>query len=94
LRCQGDLSETDSVVFPFFFSQDMVNPPETSYTLYMEPSNDAEKTGQGAHDERLPWHSAFFEAIQMELDEYRDNLQFIHEYHLTTKPLQIDVVII
>jgi len=45
-------------------------------------------------EERLPWHSAFFEAIQMELDEYRDKLHFIHEYHLTTKPLQIDVVII
>jgi len=45
-------------------------------------------------EERLPWHSAFFEAIQMELDEYRDDLQFIHEHHLTTKPLQIDVVII
>jgi len=51
----------------------------------MEPS---------ASEERLPWHSAFFEAIQMELDEYRADLQFIHEYHLTTKPLQIDVVII
>jgi len=65
--------------------QNIVIPTETSYTLFMESS---------ASEERLPWHSAFFEALQMELDEYRDNLQFMHEYHLTTKPLQIDVVII
>jgi hypothetical protein len=44
--------------------------------------------------ERLAWHPAFFEAIQMELDEYGHELQFISEYQLTTEPLRIDVVII
>jgi len=44
--------------------------------------------------EKTPWHTAFFEAIQMELDEYRQDLQFISEYSLTTEPLRIDVVII
>jgi len=50
------------------------------------------KTSHG--DERLPWHPAFFEAIQLELDEYSQDLQFIPEYPLTTEPLRIDVVII
>jgi phosphoribosylglycinamide formyltransferase-1 len=44
--------------------------------------------------ERLVWHPAFFEAIQLELDEYSQELQFIAEYQLTTEPLRIDVVII
>jgi len=44
--------------------------------------------------EGIPWHTAFFEAIQMELDEYSQDLQFISEYPLNTEPLRIDVVII
>ena len=47
-----------------------------------------------ASDNKIACHPAFFEAIQMELDEYRDTLQFISEYQLTTEPLRIDVVII
>ncbi|MDR0314021.1 MAG: hypothetical protein LBI14_10540 [Treponema sp.] len=43
---------------------------------------------------RLSWHPAFFEAIQVELDEYSNILQFIPEYQLTFEPLRIDVVII
>jgi hypothetical protein len=50
------------------------------------------KTQQGG--ESLLWHSAFFEAIQLELDKYSQDLQFIAEYPLTTEPLRIDVVII
>jgi len=45
-------------------------------------------------EERIAWHPAFFEAIQMELEEYGQELQFITEYPLTTEPLRIDVVII
>jgi len=44
--------------------------------------------------ERIAWHPAFFVAVQMELDEYRNDLQFISEYQLNTEPLKIDVVII
>jgi len=47
------------------------------------------------HDNnRISWHPAFFEAIQMELDEYSRHLQFISEFQLTKEPLRIDVVII
>jgi hypothetical protein len=50
------------------------------------------ETPQGG--EITPWHIAFFEAIQMELDEYSRDLQFIYQHPLTTEPLRIDVVII
>jgi len=45
-------------------------------------------------EEGIPWHTAFFEAIQMELDEYSRDLQFISELPLNTQPLKIDAVII
>jgi len=52
---------------------------------------DKENKNEG---ERISWHPAFFEAIQMELDEYGKDLEFIDEYRLTTEPLRIDVMII
>jgi hypothetical protein len=42
----------------------------------------------------IPWHPAFVQAIKLELEPYRDVLEFIPEYQLTTEPLEIDVVII
>jgi hypothetical protein len=42
----------------------------------------------------IPWHPAFFEALQMELREYRDVLEFHSEYQLTAEPLRIDCVVI
>jgi hypothetical protein len=42
----------------------------------------------------IPWHPAFFEAVQMELEVYRDVLEFEYDYHLTTDPLRIDTLII
>ena len=47
-----------------------------------------------AGTERIPWHSAFFEAIMMELKDFSQVLHFESEHHLTTEPLRIDVVII
>ncbi|MDR0313120.1 MAG: hypothetical protein LBI14_05950 [Treponema sp.] len=49
---------------------------------------------QNRDNNRLSWHPAFFEAIQLELEEYSNILQFIPEYQLTSEPLRIDVVII
>ena len=43
---------------------------------------------------RIPWHPAFVQAIQLELDDYRDSLEFYPEYQLTAEPLKIDCVII
>ena len=42
----------------------------------------------------IPWHPAFVEAMQMELDEFRDSLEFYPEYQLTAEPLRIDCVVI
>lgn len=43
---------------------------------------------------KLQWHPAFFSGIQIELEEERDKLIFENEHQLSTKPLEIDVLII
>ncbi|GBU26741.1 hypothetical protein R84B8_00253 [Treponema sp. R8-4-B8] len=43
---------------------------------------------------RISWHPAFVEALQMELQEYQDVLEFHPEYQLTSEPLRIDCVVI
>jgi hypothetical protein len=45
-------------------------------------------------DSSISWHPAFVQAIKLELEPYRDALEFITEYQLTSEPLEIDVVII
>ena len=42
----------------------------------------------------IPWHPAFIAAVQMELEDYKDSLEFHSEFQLTTEPLKIDCVII
>ncbi|MGL5435916.1 MAG: 3-isopropylmalate dehydrogenase [Lachnospiraceae bacterium] len=42
----------------------------------------------------LQWHPAFQAALQIELEEDAEYLQFSREYNLTEKPLQIDTLII
>jgi hypothetical protein len=43
---------------------------------------------------RIPWHPAFVQAVKLELEPYRDALEFISEYRLASEPLEIDVVIV
>ncbi|MCL2214584.1 MAG: hypothetical protein FWC06_05170, partial [Treponema sp.] len=43
---------------------------------------------------KLNWHPAFLQAIQHELYDYLDSLEFKYEYQLTTEPLRIDLLII
>jgi hypothetical protein len=47
-----------------------------------------------ADSTRISWHPAFIEALQMELQEYQDVLEFHPEYQLTSEPLRIDCVVI
>lgn len=42
----------------------------------------------------LQWHAAFQAALQIELMEDQEFLQFLKEYNLSEKPLQIDTLII
>ena len=51
-------------------------------------------TKDDAAQDKLQWHPAFFQAIQMDLIEYRDYLEFRYEYQLTSEPLRIDLLII
>jgi hypothetical protein len=44
--------------------------------------------------QKISWHPAFFQAIQLELADYRDILEFKCEYQLASEPLRIDLVII
>lgn len=43
---------------------------------------------------RLQWHTAFQAALQIEFEEDQEYLQFLREYNLTRKPLQIDLLVI
>jgi hypothetical protein len=44
--------------------------------------------------EKIPWHPAFFQAMRLELEPYKDVLEFTSEHQLTAEPLRIDVVIV
>ncbi|GMO42178.1 MAG: hypothetical protein Pg6C_03510 [Treponemataceae bacterium] len=44
--------------------------------------------------EKTLWHAAFVQALQLELEDYADALEFKAEYRLTTEPLRIDVVVV
>jgi hypothetical protein len=57
----------------------------------MEPDQEQDN-GRGG--EKLNWHPAFLQAIQLELVDYKDALEFKYEYQLTTEPLRIDLLII
>ena len=54
------------------------------------PGKNEQKSGTS----HIPWHPAFVEALQLELEEYRDSLEFFPEYQLTTEPMRIDCVVI
>ena len=44
--------------------------------------------------EKIYWHAAFFEALQLELHQYLDALNFIAEHPLSKQALIIDVLVI
>ena len=41
----------------------------------------------------LQWHPAFYADIQIEFTNDTENLQFENEHQLSTKPMEIDIVI-
>ncbi len=42
----------------------------------------------------LQWHAAFFAGIQIEFEQEAEHLVFENEHMLSTKPMQLDVLII
>ncbi|MHC6204012.1 hypothetical protein ACYULU_12560 [Breznakiellaceae bacterium SP9] len=45
-------------------------------------------------EERISWHPAFVQALELELEQYQDILEFRQELQLNKEPLRIDVLII
>jgi hypothetical protein len=43
---------------------------------------------------KLKWHPVFYQAMKLELYDYKDSLEFMYEYQLTSEPLRIDLLII
>jgi hypothetical protein len=46
------------------------------------------------HHQKISWHPAFFQAIQLELADFLNVLELKSEYQLTTEPLRMDLLII
>lgn len=42
---------------------------------------------------KVQWHPAFCSVMQIELEAYGENLQYIPEYLLGKKPMQMDLLI-
>ncbi|WP_461256832.1 hypothetical protein [Treponema sp. R80B11-R83G3] len=61
--------------------------PTVKKKMNMEENMDSDSA-------RISWHPAFVEALQMELHEYQDILEFHPEYQLTSEPLRIDCLVI
>lgn len=45
-------------------------------------------------DKRNQWHPAFYDAMQLELAEYKNDLIFQSEVGLNTMPILVDVLVI
>lgn len=45
-------------------------------------------------DTKVQWHPGFVAAMNLEFAKNRDDLEFIKEYNLNSKPLEIDLLVI
>lgn len=45
-------------------------------------------------DTKIQWHPGFVAAMNLELEQNRDDLIYEREYNLNTKPLEIDLLVI
>jgi hypothetical protein len=57
-------------------------------------SSGGEGSSKNSRRKKLKWHPAFIQAMQLELFEHKDSLDFRCEYQLTSEPLRIDLLII
>ena len=53
-----------------------------------------EQNREKRQEELLQWHSAFYAGIQIELAEEAKYLEFENEHMLSSRPMQLDVLII
>lgn len=45
-------------------------------------------------EKKIQWHPGFCSAMKLELRDNMDDLFYINEYNLNTKPLQVDLLVI
>ena len=65
------------------------------YSMEAKRKAPAEKgLEKNAETPAIPWHPAFAEAIQLELEDYCHELEFFSEYQLNKEPLRIDCIVI
>jgi hypothetical protein len=57
-------------------------------------SNNGGEPRNAVPNERFTWHTGFYDAIQLELGDFRSALEYDIEYQLTGEPLRIDTVVI
>lgn len=53
-----------------------------------------EKNKENKDEKLLQWHAAFYAGIQIELEDEAQYLEFENEHMLSSKPMQLDVLII
>jgi len=66
---------------------------QLSKPVYTTPDENF-KAGKKGKPQPIAWHPAFIEAIQLELEDYGDFLEFHPEYQLTSEPLRVDCLVI
>jgi hypothetical protein len=64
-------------------------PPALLSIKQMEAAFVRKKKEDFGKSERLNWHLAFYQAMQMELFEYLDDLEFTFEYQLISEPMTL-----
>lgn len=45
-------------------------------------------------DKRIQWHPAFCSAMRLELKDNKNELDYYNEYNLSSKPLQMDLLVV
>jgi hypothetical protein len=75
------------------FRPDVQDVAVISVLLYPNSGMDTISPGS-SRSEKLKWHPAFFQALQLELIDYKNSLEFKYEYQLTSEPLRLDLLII
>ena len=56
--------------------------------------NQNERRRLWVKDTKVQWHPGFVAAMNLELAKNRDDLIFVKEYNLNTKPLEVDLLVI
>ena len=66
----------------------------TGRDLCREYSAFGEERGRMTKEVKTQWHPAFCSAVKLELIENKADLDYTNEYHLNSKPIQMDLLVI